>query len=693
MYTYITMLQFPIKDELKPSGPLGYMLNTYSRDYYMYEIEGIDSRERLVLDLALHIEKRGIVELREIYDSLRVFGTMLNLSNDWKAVDFYDDSYNYKDFDIYRDVVYDENAYIPVTFNTILNIEIAKKGLLSVRPLAYKLIEDKVKRYPNIREIISWLKQNDTHPEAKTALATLYIAVRQPDKAIKVYKSKESMKSYDHYNLGVIYLLEKYDLAKAQEHFNEALELVEAKYNLEVCYLYEGDFEHANQQFEGLSYPFNLDYEELEFQLIDFRYDPDCSKGDFQETAYKDAVYSKIMSFIEVEPGTLEYYVTLFSCNNLGICRYHINRDVRHATTEALEFFRRAAELEGVTPFADAGYNSHMMDEIRTRILTEKKVPLKGKDRRSEFSGIIGKSDVMQKVYENIETAAKTKNDNLVVLITGETGTGKELVAKGIHETSQRREKPFMSISCAAIQESLLENELFGHEREAFSGADTQKQGLFELAKDGSIFLDEIGEMSLQCQAKLLRVIQEREFMRVGGSENIKIDARIIFATNRNLEQAVKEGLFRMDLYYRINVFVIHLPPLRDRYEDIPLLIEHFIEAAANDGSKRLTLSEPAMELLRLHNWPGNIRELQNCIESAASKVEGEIIYSWYLPKTIQNISKSNQASEKMRIMEAYKAENGIAKNAAKRLGMPKSTFYNKVRKYKINLKALISKQ
>src|SRR4051812_26825501 len=234
-----------------------------------------------------------------------------------------------------------------------------------------------------------------------------------------------------------------------------------------------------------------------------------------------------------------------------------------------------------------------------------------------QFANIVGRSDKMLDVFKMIETVART---NSTILLTGESGTGKGLVAHAIQFHSLRREKPMVSLNCGAVPENLLESELFGHMKGAFTGADANKKGLLEVAEKGTIFLDEIGEMSGVMQVKFLRVLQERKFRRVGGLEELTADIRVIAATNQDLEKAVADGRFREDLFYRINVIPIVLPPLRDRREDIPLLAEHFLLKYAEQMQKPVTaISRPAMELLIQHDWPGNIRELENVLERAVA--------------------------------------------------------------------------
>ncbi len=232
-----------------------------------------------------------------------------------------------------------------------------------------------------------------------------------------------------------------------------------------------------------------------------------------------------------------------------------------------------------------------------------------------DLQGIVGTSEAMQKVYRMI---AKVAASNATVLIRGESGTGKELVAKAIHRNSNRANGPFIAVSCAALPETLLESELFGHERNAFTGATSQKPGRFELAHKGTLFLDEVAEISPAIQVKLLRVLQEQEFERLGGTKPIKVDVRLLAATNKNLKEMVNNKTFRDDLYYRLHVIEIYLPPLRERTEDIPLLVEHFLNHYGRENGKRLKSVAPeAMHILRNYHWPGNVRELENVIERA----------------------------------------------------------------------------
>ena len=252
---------------------------------------------------------------------------------------------------------------------------------------------------------------------------------------------------------------------------------------------------------------------------------------------------------------------------------------------------------------------------------------------RYQKDNIIGKSPEMQDIYKLI--GALTTND-VAVLIEGKTGVGKELVAKAIHYNSFRRDRPFVAVNCAALTETLLESELFGHEKGAFTGAISQKQGKFEIVKDGTLFLDEVGDISPSTQTKLLRVLDHGEFERVGSNKTLKMSARIIAATNRNLAEATQEGHFREDLYYRLRVFSVHIPSLRERKEDIPLLVRHFVDMSNQELSKQIKgVDSGAMDLLLAHDWPGNVRELENVIKSAAVLCRGDVILQEHLPSRL----------------------------------------------------------
>ncbi len=317
-------------------------------------------------------------------------------------------------------------------------------------------------------------------------------------------------------------------------------------------------------------------------------------------------------------------------------------------------------------------------------------------DKASMFEEIVGTSPALKSVLSRISKVAPTDS---TVLITGETGTGKELVARAIHRRSDRASRPFVSVNCAATPRDLIASELFGHDKGAFTGATQQRLGRFELANGGTIFLDEVGELPAETQVALLRVLQEREFERVGGTRRIRADVRVIAATNRDLQAAISAGSFRSDLFYRLNVFPIEIPSLRERRADIPLLVEYFIDRYARKAGKNIKrVNKKTLELLQSYPWPGNIRELQNVIERSVILCETEIFAideSW-LPKQPSLTEPKNQmelpgrllAQEKEMIEAALKESRGRIfgpEGAAAKLGIPRSTLESKIRSLKID--------
>jgi len=305
------------------------------------------------------------------------------------------------------------------------------------------------------------------------------------------------------------------------------------------------------------------------------------------------------------------------------------------STESAVEAMRLGASDYFTKPFSMDELRLKVRQYLEARRLREENLLLKrALNSRYEFSNILGRSDAMQQVFATIRTVAGTTS---TVLVTGESGTGKELVARAVHFNSLRRDQPFVAINCGAVPETLLESELFGHVRGAFTGAHANKKGLLEAADGGTIFLDEIGEMPPSMQVKLLRVLQDRRFRRVGGTDEMEGDVRVIAATNQDLVKMVTEGRFREDLYYRLNVLSIALPSLRDRREDIPLLAEHFLQHFASQMGKRVrTISADAMRLLQEHAWRGNVRELQNAMERAVALEQTEAILPENLPEAIR---------------------------------------------------------
>jgi Nif-specific regulatory protein len=334
----------------------------------------------------------------------------------------------------------------------------------------------------------------------------------------------------------------------------------------------------------------------------------------------------------------------------------------------------------------------------RSRKRAEKRQPDEGAGLREElskrydFSRIIGESGPMQQIYEQIAQIACTKT---TVLITGESGTGKELVADALHINSPRAGKPFIKINCAALAENLIESELFGHERGSFTDAGVRRIGRFELADGGTLFLDEIGELGLSAQVKLMRVLQNKEFERLGGTQTVKVDVRLIAATNRDLEKNVAGGGFHAGLYYRLNLFPIIVPPLRERREDILPLAEYFLaKYSRNQGQRRF--SSQAVELLTSYDWPGNVRELENAIERAVVVADGKVVQHFHLPPALQTIRPARLLAggnlfsavdnyEKELICAALQTTRGKRAQAAELLGISDRVLSYKIKKHKID--------
>ena len=319
---------------------------------------------------------------------------------------------------------------------------------------------------------------------------------------------------------------------------------------------------------------------------------------------------------------------------------------------------------------------------VRENILLRERL-----EQEYKFEEIIGRSQPMQEVFEMVKNVAESDTS---ILITGESGTGKELIARAIHANSSRRYTPFITASCGAMPEGLLESELFGHEKGAFTGALYTKKGRFELADGGTLFLDEIGEISPKTQVDLLRVLDEKSFRRVGGMEQITVDVRIVSATNRDLKKAISEGAFREDLFYRLNVVSIQLPPLRERREDIPLLSDHFLDKFRAETNKRIErISAKALELMMEYNWPGNVRELENAIERAVVVGKKNEIIPEDLPFFRQDMpektgARSLREREKLYILQALEENEWNISKTADDLEIDRVTLYNKIKKYNL---------
>ncbi len=413
-----------------------------------------------------------------------------------------------------------------------------------------------------------------------------------------------------------------------------------------------------------------------------------------QEAIDKAEEKEYALYFIDLKmPGGIDGIETMMKIRNIyrGASVIIITA---HATVDtAITALKEGAQEYIVKPCNPEEISLLVDRIIKVKNLQRQNVLLRKKlTRQYSFQDIISKSSKMHEIFQLIRDIASLKS---TVLIQGESGTGKELVARAIHYSGDRAKKPFVSVSCAALAETLLESELFGYEKGAFTGANTQKKGKFELADGGTIFLDEIGDISPKLQMDLLRVIQEKKFYRVGGSDELCVDVRVIAATNKDLMKAVNTGEFREELFYRLNVINIQIPPLRERREDIPLLVRHFIEQISHELGKEVNdITENAMRGLIDYNWPGNVRELENTIERAIVTCKTNVLSeddftflaknreltdAWFVPtnESLQNIEK--------KVIEAtLRRFDGNIKETASVLGIDRSTLYEKIKKYNI---------
>ena len=363
-----------------------------------------------------------------------------------------------------------------------------------------------------------------------------------------------------------------------------------------------------------------------------------------------------------------------------------------HGTVESAVEAMRA----GAYDFLTKPLNLDRLSLLVKRALQNRELSLQNRELEREIAGkksfehIIGKSQAMLKVFDVVRRVAPTRAS---VLITGESGVGKELIANALHNLSPRKEKPFVKVHCAALAETLLESELFGHEKGSFTGAIARKRGRFELANQGTIFLDEIGEIDQTVQIKILRVLQERKFERVGGEETLEVDVRVVTATNRDLESEIAEGRFREDLYYRLNVVRIHVPPLRERKDDLPLMIASFLGEFARENGKKVDGIDPkARSALYAYDWPGNVRQLRNCIESAVVMTSGPLISLDDLPPSIRSgdekpsiripVGVTMAEAEREIIMQTLSAQNGNKSKTAETLGIGRKTLHRKLDEY-----------
>jgi two-component system response regulator GlrR len=356
----------------------------------------------------------------------------------------------------------------------------------------------------------------------------------------------------------------------------------------------------------------------------------------------------------------------------------------------AVEATKRGAYNYLTKPFDPRELLSQIESALEKRKLTYEIKRLKGLlEERYDFKNIVSKNEKMQNILGQVSHVAGTDS---TIFIYGESGTGKELIAKAIHLASNRKDKPFVGINCAAIPETLLESELFGHEKGAFTGAVRDSKGLFTQAHEGTIFLDEISDMPLSIQAKLLRVLQEKQFYPIGSEKPVEVDVRVIVATNKDLEAEMKEGRFREDLFYRIHVIPIHLPPLRDRKEDIPLLVEYFLKNFSLEMKKEVKgITSIAMQKLMLFDWPGNVRELKNTIEYAVAMTRQEVISedlilrSENIPQeSVMSLKEAKDTFEKGYVIRLLELSKGNVSKAATLAGKYRADFYNLLKKYNI---------
>jgi Nif-specific regulatory protein len=357
--------------------------------------------------------------------------------------------------------------------------------------------------------------------------------------------------------------------------------------------------------------------------------------------------------------------------------------------------YNRTVKFLGVVAsiIAQVAKVHRLIEADRQRLVNEITQLRQELKERYDFSNLVGTSAPMRRVYEQVAQVART---NTTVMLRGESGTGKELIAHAIHYNSARAKKPFIKVSCAALPQDLIESELFGYEKGAFTGAQTAKKGRFELAEGGTLFLDEVSELNPATQIKLLRVLQEREFERLGSTETIRANIRLLAGSNKDLEKAIATGELREDLYHRLNVFAIYVPPLRERKADIMLLADHFVEKFAHEHGKKVTrISTRAIDMLASYHWPGNVRELANAVEHAVVLCEGQVLHAHHLPPTLQtaeasgtgqtaSLSESIEALEKDTLLDALKSARGNRAKAARLLSTTERIFNYRLRKYGI---------
>ncbi len=383
----------------------------------------------------------------------------------------------------------------------------------------------------------------------------------------------------------------------------------------------------------------------------------------------------------EISPETVVIVITAFATTDTAVQAMKLG---------AYDYITKPFKVDEIKLIIQKALEKHHLK--KENILLRREIAA-----RAGFENFVGKSEAMQKVFALIRQVADTKS---TVLISGESGTGKELVARAVHYSSARKDKPFVTVNCGALPETLLESELFGYMKGSFTGATSNKQGLFEAANGGTIFLDEISATTPNLQIKLLRVIQERTFMRVGGTTDVKVDVRVIAASNKDLQAEVAKGAFREDLYYRLNVIPIHLPPLRERKEDIAVLTEHFLNKLTSTGKEPKKITNDALKFFMNYRWPGNVRELENTIERLVILASGDTIRADDIPESLKtfipcpelvpseipdaglNMEELLENAERILLKKALEKSGGVKTEAAKLLGLTFRSFRHRLQKY-----------
>jgi Nif-specific regulatory protein len=466
------------------------------------------------------------------------------------------------------------------------------------------------------------------------------------------------------------------------------LEKLEKKFLVKRSFilLYDEDSEGLSPiAFQGL--------EIIEFRRLEAKIDKTILNTVFQKKELKFIPQLKeetSLNFLATDPleSSLLCCPILFREQCLGVLAVEFESNKNFDLDYHQSLFSLIASMIAQTLRID-----YAVMEERQKLLEENSYLKKELKEKYDFSRIIGNSNEMRQVYDQVTQVARS---NATVLLRGESGTGKELFAHSIHYNSLRSKKPFVVVNCAALPETLIESELFGYEKGAFTGADQRKPGRFEMADGGTLFLDEIGDLPPQTQVKLLRVIQEKQFIRLGGTETINVNVRLITATNKNLEDEIASGNFREDLFYRLNVFTIFLPPLRKRKSDILLLAEHFVEKYEIEHNKRIKrISTSAIDMLTSYHYPGNVRELENTIERAVLVCDSNVIHGHHFPPTIQtaevtgtitdmSLASATEAFERDLIIDTLKSTRGNVAKASKLLDSTERIIGYKIKKYEI---------